>query len=171
MIIENFDKKEKVTSPDKIYNIFKAILEKEKEENNIDFDKEHVWTIGLKSNNTIKYIELVSLGNLNSSIVHPREIYRFAIMQAVSSLILVHNHPSGEAYPSKEDIELTKLLVKAGKILGINLIDHVILSETSYLSFCQFVDLNEVQESPDFSKLLKLIAKQEKEKKDDFTTN
>ena len=107
MIIENFDKKEKVTSPDKIYNIFKAILEKEKEENNIDFDKEHVWTIGLKSNNTIKYIELVSLGNLNSSIVHPREIYRFAIMQAVSSLILVHNHPSGEAYPSKEDIELT----------------------------------------------------------------
>ncbi len=78
--------------------------------------------------------EIVSIGTLNASIVHPREVFRPAILHASNSVIVVHNHPSGDPTPSNDDIELTKRLAEAGKILGIELLDHVIVGNGSYIS-------------------------------------
>ncbi len=83
--------------------------------------------MGLSSRNAIQYAELVSLGTLNTSLVTPRETFRFAIMKAVASIILCHNHPSGDPEPSDDDLKITRKLVESGKILGIEVIDHIII--------------------------------------------
>lgn len=125
--------KHKIISSKQVAEIFTKIL---MTENHIDQDKEHLWTMGLDSRNHIKYIELVSLGILNSAVTHPREIFRFAIQGAVASLIVCHNHPSGDTEPSDIDIGLTKRLVAAGNLLGIPVLDHVIISLENFYSFC-----------------------------------
>lgn len=130
----------KLTTPLKVFNIMKNILANE---DVIDKDKEHFWVIGVDTGLKVKYIDLVSLGSLDTSIVHPREVFRLAVMKAVSSVILVHNHPSGNVEPSEEDIELTKRLKKSGEILGINVIDHVIISTGTYFSFSETGLLNQ----------------------------
>jgi DNA repair protein RadC len=83
----------------------------------------------------VKYIDLTSLGTLNASLVHPREVFRLAVMQGIASVILGHNHPSGSTEPSEEDLRITRRLVEAGKILGIEILDHVIIADNTYLSF------------------------------------
>jgi DNA repair protein RadC len=83
-------------------------------------------------------VELVNLGTLTSSLVHPREIFRRAVMQGANSIIVAHNHPSGAADPSDEDLKVTKLLHEAGKLLGIQLLDHLIFTPTSFYSFKDF---------------------------------
>lgn len=101
-----------------------------------DKEKEHFWILGLNTKNVIQYADLVSLGSLSASIVHPRETFRVAVMKATASIILGHNHPSGDTRPSQEDILLTKRLAQAGEILGIKVLDHVIIgSEGKYFSF------------------------------------
>ena len=85
--------KEAITNPEQIAEIFQTI---QKAENEIDRMKEKCWVVGLNTKNFIIYVELVSMGTLNASLVHPREVFRFAIMKAVSGIILVHNHPSGD---------------------------------------------------------------------------
>jgi len=134
MIIKIGEKltKEIVSKPENVCKIFNEILNTE---NEVDRDKEHFWVMGLTARNSVKYIELVSLGILNASIVHPRETFRTAIMQGISSLILCHNHPSGDTMPSDDDNKLTKRLKDAGKILGIELLDHMIISDNSSYSF------------------------------------
>ena len=82
----------------------------------------------------IKQEILVSKGSLNTSIVHPREVFKDAIKDAAASVILVHNHPSGDPEPSQEDLEITKRLVKAGRILGIKVLDHLIIGNNCYFS-------------------------------------
>ena len=74
------------------------------------------------------------MGSLDTSVVHPREAFKEAISSSAASVIFVHNHPSGDTEPSKEDIELTKRLAKAGEIMGIDVLDHVIVCDRSYLS-------------------------------------
>ena len=91
--------------------------------------------MGLNAKNNIQDIELVSLGTLHSSLVHPRETFRLAVMKGVASLILVHNHPSGDPEPSEDDIDITKRLVEGGKILGIQVIDHIIIAGKGHCSF------------------------------------
>ena len=120
--------KEAITNPEQIAKIFQAI---QKAENEIDRMKEKCWVVGLNTKNFIIYVELVSMGTLNASLVHPREVFRFAIMKAVSGVILVHNHPSGDMHPSDDDLSLTKRLYDAGKILGIELHDHIIIADGS----------------------------------------
>jgi DNA repair protein RadC len=115
---------EPITAPQTVSKLFEAILNTE---NSIDQDKEHFWVIGLNNRHSIKYIELVSLGTLSATLVHPREVYRMAIAQGVQSIILVHNHPSGNAEPSDEDYKITRRLQDAGKIIGIEVLDHVII--------------------------------------------
>lgn len=78
---------------------------------------------------------MVSLGTLGASIVHPREVFRLAIMQAVASVIMVHNHPSGNPEPSEEDRRITRRLLDAGKIIGIELLDHIVIGPKAYKSF------------------------------------
>lgn len=79
-------------------------------------------------------MEDVSVGGLHSSLVHPREVFKTAIKKSAASLILVHNHPSGDPSPSKEDIDITKRLIEAGNIIGIEVIDHIIIGEKKYVS-------------------------------------
>ena len=93
----------------------------------IDRDKEHFWVIGLDTKLNVKYFEVVTIGTLDASLVHPREVFRCAIMQGVASIALGHNHPSGDITPSQEDRHVTRSLVKAGKILGIRILDHLIV--------------------------------------------
>ncbi len=79
----------------------------------------------------------VSMGSLNASIVHPREVFQLAVRESAGAVVLVHNHPSGDPTPSTEDIEVTHRLVRAGDILGIRVLDHVVLGEAGYTSFME----------------------------------
>lgn len=97
-------------------------------------EKEHFRAILLDVKNHVISVEEISVGTLNSSIVHPREVFKPAIRRSSASILLVHNHPSGDPTPSKEDIEITKRLVDAGMILGINVLDHIIIGNDSILS-------------------------------------
>jgi DNA repair protein RadC len=85
-------------------------------------------------NHIIKHIN-VSIGSLNSSIVHPREVFAEAVKASCSAIILVHNHPSGDPEPSREDMETTERLVNAGNIIGIKVLDHIIIGDGKYTSF------------------------------------
>ncbi|MFA5773395.1 MAG: DNA repair protein RadC [Candidatus Paceibacterota bacterium] len=91
----------------------------------------------LDTQNCLIERQTISIGTLNASLVHPREVFEPALSFHAASIIIAHNHPSGDLEPSPEDKEVTKRLVEAGKILGINIIDHIILSKSGYLSFQQ----------------------------------
>jgi DNA repair protein RadC len=104
-------------------------------EDKIDQDKEHFYVMHLDVKNHVKMVELVSLGTLNASLVHPRETFRRAIIAGSASIIVAHNHPSGEVEPSDEDTKVTKLLFEAGTLLGITLFDHVIFTNDTFFSF------------------------------------
>ncbi len=99
-----------------------------------ELEKEHLRGLYLNSRNCLLHDELISIGSLTASIIHPREVFRPALEYSATSIILAHNHPSGISKPSKADIEITKQLVEAGKNLGINLIDHIILSKNKFIS-------------------------------------
>ena len=79
----------------------------------------------------------VSEGTLTSSLVHPREVFRYAIKEAAASVLFVHNHPSGDPSPSRDDIDITKRLIETGKIIGINVLDHIIIGDGRYLSLME----------------------------------
>lgn len=116
-----------------VANILTEVL---KAEGKVDQDKEHFWCIGLNAANRIKYLELVSLGLIDQALIHPREVFRYAIMQGTSKLVIAHNHTAGTTDPSSEDNNVTKTLAKAGGILGITLLDHIIItSDGKYYSY------------------------------------
>ena len=124
--------KEKVASSTDVFELMKAIQNTQSE---IDRDKEHFWALGLDAKNKIKYIDLVFVGSLNQCSAEPRELFRLAVIKACSSLLCCHNHPSGDPKPSPEDKQTTQRLQKAGEILGIKLLDHVIIGKDSHYSF------------------------------------
>lgn len=97
--------------------------------------KEYFKILLLDTKNNVKKISEISVGSLNSSIVHPREVFKEAVINSCSSIILVHNHPSGEAQPSHEDIVLTNRLDECGKLIGIKVLDHVVIGDGVYFSF------------------------------------
>ena len=98
--------------------------------------KEVFKTILLDSKNKIlKENVTVSEGSLTASIVHPREVFKTAIKESAAAVILVHNHPSGDPSPSREDIEITQRLVKSGEIVGIKVLDHIIIGDGRHFSF------------------------------------
>jgi len=96
--------------------------------------KENFFCLFLDTRNNLIRKELVSVGNLNTSVIHPREIFRSAIKESANSVILVHNHPSGNPEPSRDDLEITKLLINAGKLMGIHVLDHVVIGENGHVS-------------------------------------
>lgn len=118
-------KKKELLNPEKVAKLVRSKLK--------DYAKEHFYLIALDSRNWS--IHEVSLGTLNASIVHPRETFAEAIKSKAASVIIVHNHPSGDPEPSQDDLEITKRLVEAGKILGIEVVDHIIVAENKFLSF------------------------------------
>ena len=96
--------------------------------------KEHFVSVFLNARNQMISRETVSVGTLNASLVHPREVFAPAVGSSAASVILVHNHPSGDVTPSREDVDLTKRMVQAGDIMGIEVLDHVIVAEERFLS-------------------------------------
>ena len=98
------------------------------------FDREHFRAIYLDRKGGVLAVEDISVGGLHSSIVHPREVFKSAVKRSAASLILVHNHPSGDPTPSSEDIEVTRRLIEAGTIMGIEVLDHVVIGEKRYCS-------------------------------------
>jgi DNA repair protein RadC len=96
--------------------------------------KEHFLVLCLDTRNRLIDRKLISMGSLDTSIVHPREVFKEAISSCAASVVFAHNHPSGDPEPSKEDVELTRRLVRAGEILGIDVLDHIIICDKSFVS-------------------------------------
>lgn len=96
--------------------------------------QEHFVCLYLNTKNQVLHKQTIFIGSLNASIVHPREVFREALKRSVASIICLHNHPSGDPAPSREDIEVTKRLVECGKMLGIELLDHLIIGENKFVS-------------------------------------
>lgn len=116
----------KINTPRDIYNLLFATLQMEDE---IDRQREHFWVILMDARNAVLALDLVSLGTINSSLVHPREVFRRAVSLGCCAIAIGHNHPTGNLEPSAEDLATTTRLVKAGEILGIKLLDHIILGK------------------------------------------
>lgn len=119
----------KVTSPKDVADIYMPLLRDEM--------KELFYILCLSSSNKIIRAEKISMGSLNASLVHPREIFKVAIENSSASIICIHNHPSGNPEPSNEDISITRKLVEAGKLLDIPLFDHIIIAGNTYTSFVE----------------------------------
>ena len=113
------------TSPSQIFETF-SFLKHE--------TKEFFFSIHLDGKNRICCVDEVSIGSLNQSIVHPREVFKTALLSSAAAIILLHNHPTGDPTPSSEDIEITRRLREAGEIIGVKVLDHIIIGD-SFLSF------------------------------------
>lgn len=113
------------TSPEQIFNTFNFLRQE---------TKEYFFAIHLDGKNRICCIDEVSIGSLNQSIVHPREVFKTALISSAAALILIHNHPTGDTTPSMEDIEITKRLREAGELIGVKVLDHIIIGD-NFLSF------------------------------------
>ena len=96
--------------------------------------KENFKGVYLDSKNRVIWDETISIGTLNASIVHPREVFSTALVKSANAIILVHNHPSGDPTPSSDDIEITKKMIDAGKLMDIEILDHIIIGEGEYVS-------------------------------------
>lgn len=118
-----------IKSPEDAYKLISKFLG--------ELDREYFLVVCLDTKNQPTAINVCHIGNLNSSIVHPREVLKPAILSNSASIIVAHNHPSGDPTPSREDIEVTKRLKKSGLIIGINLLDHLIICSTSFVSLKQ----------------------------------
>lgn len=113
--------------------------------------------ITLDASNNVISVSFVTMGTLNNSIVHPREIFAKAISDHARAIIISHNHPSGNPNPSEEDIATTKSLILASYIIGIELLDHIIITTTQYFSFLEHQLIEEFENSKDLKNLLKAV--------------
>ena len=128
------EQKIKVDDPADVYKIMQQVLLRE---NKIRRNQEHFWIIGLNNAHKILFVELLCLGANNRVNIDPPEVFRMAIYKLASKAMFVHNHPSGEIRPSEKDIGFTDHMLKAGKFLRIELLDHLIITEEKYLSMQQ----------------------------------
>ncbi|AZJ34118.1 JAB domain-containing protein [Tenacibaculum singaporense] len=134
----------KILNSDDIYGIMQRILLRD---NKIDQNREHFWVIGLANNNRILFIELISLGTVNATLVEPMEVFSFALQKRAVKIILCHNHPSGELKPSEADKDISDRLIQVGIIVDTEVVDHLIISDKSYLSFEDTGLLDELKKS------------------------
>lgn len=119
--------------PLKLYNHYREILK--------DKNQEYFYVVYLDIRNKIIKDKLLFIGTANYSTVHPRDIFKEAYLNGAISIVVIHNHPSGEVLPSKNDLETTKQLVAVGNLLGIKVMDHIIIGENKYYSFCENGDI------------------------------
>jgi DNA repair protein RadC len=124
---ENLNKNKVINSPKDIFSLLKEKV--------INFHKEYFMIVSLDNRNKVINVDTVSVGTLNSSLIHPRETFETAIKNHAAAIIICHNHPSGELKPSEDDLVVTQNLVKAGKLLGIEISDHLIITKDGYFSF------------------------------------
>lgn len=116
------------TSPREVYETFSFLMRE---------TKEMFLTLHLDGKNRIIAVDMVSVGSLNQSIVHPREVFKSACLSNAAAVILIHQHPSGDPTPSREDITITNRLKEAGELMGIKVLDHIIVGEDAYHSFVE----------------------------------
>ena len=117
-----------IKSPADVAKLARDVLEMH------EMAEENFIILCLNTKNKIAGVHTVSIGSLNASIVHPREVFKAAMLNNASGIICLHNHPSGDPEPSREDIEITHRLDNAGNILGINVLDHIIIGDGRYIS-------------------------------------
>ena len=134
----------KIINSDDVFQIMQKVLLRE---NKIDRDKEHFWIVGLSTANKALFIELVSVGSVKATIVEPMNVFRVAILKNAVKVILVHNHPSEELSPSNGDKDITDRLIQVGRIINIEVIEHLIIAPKSYLSFVDIGLFSELSES------------------------
>lgn len=106
-----------------------------------DLDRESVWIACLDTKNRLACLSQVSVGSLDASLVHPREVLKIALLANASAIVLVHNHPSGDPSPSAEDRRVTERIGNAAKVFGIRFLDHVIVGHGTFFSFCDAGEL------------------------------
>ena len=123
----------RITSTDVVFNYYRDLF--------IDRKQEYFYCIYLDTNKVVIEDKLLFIGTLDYSVVHPREVFKEAISVSASSIICIHNHPSGNVLPSRNDYEITKRLVSIGDILGIKVIDHIIIGSNKYYSFMENDDI------------------------------
>ena len=116
------------TAPRTIFEMFKGLINE---------TKELFITLHLDGKNRILCMETVSVGSLNQSIVHPREVFKTALLSNAAALLLIHNHPTGDPSPSNEDRNITQRLCECGDLMGIKVLDHIIIGDNDYLSFVE----------------------------------
>lgn len=121
-----YNKSQFIKNPSDIYPLFREKV--------INFHKEYFIVASLNNRNRIINIETISVGTLNSSLIHPRETFEAAIKNHAAGIIICHNHPSGELKPSKDDLVVTHDLIRAGRLLGIEVFDHLVINENEWLS-------------------------------------
>ena len=161
MIIKlNDSEKIKVHSPSDVYPIMQSILLRECE---TDRNREHFWTIALDNANRILNIELVSMGTVKATLVEPMETLSIPLQKRAVKLILVHNHPSGETTPSESDKDNTDHLIQACLLMKVPIVDHMIITESSYYSFKESGLLAELEKSEKYVPNYILKRRYEKE--------
>jgi len=126
LLLDQDDEAIVIQSPKDAYQLLKPISK---------YQKEHFIGLYLNARNQLIHQETISIGSLNTNIVHPREVFEPAITRHAVFVIIAHNHPSGSTEPSKEDLQITKRLIKSGKLLGIEIVDHLIIAGKKFLSF------------------------------------
>ncbi|MGR3220937.1 MAG: JAB domain-containing protein [Candidatus Anammoxibacter sp.] len=115
----------KITCPGEIYSLFKCLWKE---------SVEKFYVLHLDTKNVIQSMQLISIGSLTRAIVHPIEVFKGALIANSVSIVFVHNHPAGDPFPSNEDIKITRQLKNAGKIIGINVLDHIVVGDNRYFS-------------------------------------
>ena len=131
--IKNKDKI-KLNNSKKVFDHFKDLF--------IDETQENFYAIYLDTKSNLISYRLLFKGTINTSCVHPREIFKYAFLESAYSIIVIHNHPSGDASPSKEDINLTSILFEIGKLMSIPIVDHIIIGNNEYYSFYEYMNKN-----------------------------
>jgi DNA repair protein RadC len=120
------ESKQKINSPEDVYRLIYPRMREQKKEMFIE--------LCLDTKNQIIKEETISIGSLNANVVHPREVFKMALAESAAHIIVVHNHPSGDPTPSREDIEISKKLAETGKIMGIDVLDHIIIGDGRHFS-------------------------------------
>jgi len=138
------EQKIKVLNSADIYAIMQQVLLRE---NKIRRNQEHFWVVGLNHNNKILFVELIGLGASNRVNADPPDVFRMAIYKLASKLILVHNHPSGTHEVTDADITFTDHMLKVGKLIKVEVLDHLVITETNYTSFADQGVMDELQKS------------------------
>ncbi len=138
------EQKIKVLNSADIYAIMQQVLLRE---NKIRRNQEHFWVVGLNQNNKILFVELIGLGASNRVNADPPDVFRMAIYKLASKLILVHNHPSGSHEVTDADLNFTDHMLKVGKLIHVEVLDHLVITETSYTSFEDRGIMNQLRKS------------------------
>ena len=164
------EQKIKVLNSADIYAIMQQVLLRE---NKIRRNQEHFWVVGLNHNNKILFVELIGLGASNRVNADPPDVFRMAIYKLASKLILVHNHPSGTHEATEADLTFTDHMLKVGKLIKVEVLDHLVITETNYTSFADQGVMDELQKSglfeimgPEKQELVKMDTEKERAEKE-----